>query len=419
MLSTKGRVRWCPLLVLVLSQAILSGGAADAQDGCRRIAKGVVHRWWTDPAGPWAIHVLEVDLTAGGVSIVTAKAGDRLAAREKTSEMARRLAAAGLQVLAAVNADFFTAEGVPVGLQVIRGMPLREPTYRSVFGITERGKPFISPLAMRAWVAGRSGWRQEIERINRGPLPDELVLYHRYAGPEINLPRSVVVSCFLLDSLRVQRDVRLVCAEIDSSRSRWRIDGQHVLLVGRGRPGGEMARACAPGDTLVVRIDLWPEQGSLVVEAVGGLPRIVRHGRISIETDREGGSESFRNSRHPRTAVGITSDGRKVLFVTVDGRQPGHSVGMTLRELASLMLKLGAYEALNLDGGGSTTMVVSDSVVNRPSDATGERPVANALLVVSGSQRSAQRTAVWPEKEGIRRQVRKKIPPHVGADPAP
>ena len=81
----------------------------------------------------------------------------------------------------------------------------------------------------------------------------------------------------------------------------------------------------------------------------------------------------------------VTADG-SLLFVTVDGRQPGHSEGTTLRETAELLRALGAVDALNLDGGGSTTMVVRGPggrlrVTNRPSDAAGERPVANALAL--------------------------------------
>ena len=117
----------------------------------------------------------------------------------------------------------------------------------------------------------------------------------------------------------------------------------------------------------------------------------MRDGVVSIEHEREHLGTDFASDRHPRTAVGFTRNRETVYLVTVDGRQPGHSVGMTLEELAELMTtklpqftKSGqpAFQAVNLDGGGSTTMVVRNTVVNRPSDQTGERPVANALLVV-------------------------------------
>ncbi len=80
---------------------------------------------------------------------------------------------------------------------------------------------------------------------------------------------------------------------------------------------------------------------------------------------------------HPRTAAGITKEGSLILMA-VDGRQPG-SRGVTLEELASLMHDLGVVEALNLDGGGSTTLVVNNTLVNRPRGGTSERQVMSAI----------------------------------------
>ena len=85
--------------------------------------------------------------------------------------------------------------------------------------------------------------------------------------------------------------------------------------------------------------------------------------------------------RHPRTSVGFSRDSSTLYILTVDGRSQA-SVGMTLVELASVMRELGAWQAMNFDGGGSTTMVVDGKVVNHPSDKEGERAVGNALLVV-------------------------------------
>jgi exopolysaccharide biosynthesis protein len=76
-----------------------------------------------------------------------------------------------------------------------------------------------------------------------------------------------------------------------------------------------------------------------------------------------------------------TSPDRTIWLVTVDGRQPELSVGMTLLELRALARRLGLVNALNLDGGGSTTMWVQGQVMNKPSDPTGPRKVSDALLV--------------------------------------
>jgi exopolysaccharide biosynthesis protein len=95
----------------------------------------------------------------------------------------------------------------------------------------------------------------------------------------------------------------------------------------------------------------------------------------------EGVAESFLTTRHPRTAIGWNSDQSLVWMVVVDGRQE-HSVGMSLQELSTFFLKLGASVALNLDGGGSSTIVAKGKVLNSPSDPTGERRVTNALLLI-------------------------------------
>jgi hypothetical protein len=122
------------------------------------------------------------------------------------------------------------------------------------------------------------------------------------------------------------------------------------------------------------------------MEAVGGRPILLRGGAIPAGVDSGG---TFATSRHPRTAVGIARSGQRLILVTVDGRQKPYSDGMTLREIAEAMRALGADDAINLDGGGSTTMVIANaagvpSVVNKPSDPGGERPVGNALAIVRG-----------------------------------
>lgn len=122
------------------------------------------------------------------------------------------------------------------------------------------------------------------------------------------------------------------------------------------------------------------------LEAVGGRPVIVADSAITGHVDTFGNA-GFR-ARNPRTAAGIARNGKELILVAVDGREYLNA-GMTLRELADLMLALGARDAINLDGGGSTTMVVADSsaphalrIVNHPSDKQGERSVGDALAIV-------------------------------------
>jgi hypothetical protein len=158
-----------------------------------------------------------------------------------------------------------------------------------------------------------------------------------------------------------------------------------ALLTGTGDAANYLRNVALPRRRVDLRVGAGPDDARLVV---GGGPRLVRAGRVSVRAAAEGFAPPqapgffgvFVAGRQPRTLAGVRPDGA-LLLVTVDGRRPGWSVGMTLFEAARLMRSLGARDALNLDGGGSTTMVVRGEVVNRPSDPGGERPVSDALYV--------------------------------------
>ena len=113
---------------------------------------------------------------------------------------------------------------------------------------------------------------------------------------------------------------------------------------------------------------------------VGGAGLLLLDGRIVTDWKVEQLAQTFAQTRHPRTLVGTHADGL-IWLVTVDGRQPRLSAGMSLFELRALVQRLGLRNALNLDGGGSTTMWVGGKIVNSPSDAAGPRKVSDALIV--------------------------------------
>ena len=115
-------------------------------------------------------------------------------------------------------------------------------------------------------------------------------------------------------------------------------------------------------------------------DATAGVPQIIRDGKLNITILEEKSSKDFSETRHPRTAFAILKDGN-VLLAVFDGRQPGHSIGVSLQEMAEILLPLGADVAMNFDGGGSTTMFLDGKIVNKVSDKEGERPVSDALIV--------------------------------------
>ncbi len=116
--------------------------------------------------------------------------------------------------------------------------------------------------------------------------------------------------------------------------------------------------------------------------AVGGGPVLIHDGRIRI-TDREEQlypDDPVHGEHLPRTAMGYTRDGRLIVLV-IQGRTPGVAAGATLQEEAQLLLDLGCYEALNLDGGGSSCLLVNGKETIHPSDSEGQRPLPAVFLI--------------------------------------
>lgn len=260
---------------------------------------GVRYTYLWSGRGPWAVHLVQAEGMSDrcdlGLEVLRAEERERgRPGRELVSKMVARF---GAQVLAAVNADFFTPQGTTVGTEVVDGVVT-----------AARARPTF------AWRRGSIPW-MGASRVG----PDTLHL------------------------------------------------------------GWPVARSRGEGGTETVGGST--EGGDGATEAVGGFPDLVDDGRRVGDLEM-GTRPTFAAARHPRTAVGYDSRAGRLWLVVVDGRQAPHSAGMTLPELADLMEALGADEALNLDGGGSTTLIVTGRRVNRPSDATGERPVVNALALV-------------------------------------
>lgn len=114
-------------------------------------------------------------------------------------------------------------------------------------------------------------------------------------------------------------------------------------------------------------------------DITNGVPQLIRNSEIQITWEQEKTNQTFVETRHPRTAIAKLKDGQ-ILLITADGRSED-SGGITLKDLAEFLLQLGAFEAINLDGGGSTTMFLHGKTVNKPSDKEGERRISDAILV--------------------------------------
>lgn len=391
-----GGTAWLAAAIALLCPAIAGAQPRPADSSARVVAPGVTLRRITRPEGPWVIHALTVDLTRHEVAVDAARACDRFIGRERPSAISRRLNAEGRGVVAVINAGFFDLEGgtgisesnVVVEGEIVKGVPVTESPFdrrrhiHSQLAIEKDGRPAIDQFRLVGTVRTARG-RWPLGAINGAPVRDAMSLYTEWMGRAPRFPGAARSAAVPLERIRVAGDTLRYRVRPDGADSAAEASGRRALLVGTAATAGAVARMRA-GDLVTVVATITP--GGTPHALVGGWPRIVRAGvSVAARADSaEGTSPRFSAARHPRSAAGITRGGDTLLLVAVDGRQPA-SVGMSLSELAATMIGLGAWDALNLDGGGSTTLVVGDSVVNSPSDPGGERAVGDVLVVARAS----------------------------------
>ena len=356
------------------------------------IADGALHRAFLVRQGPWAVHVLDIDRAACWQPVAV-KGASGATGRNKTSSLTASLNTRGTSVAGGVNADFFLFDppGVPTGAHVSRGGVVTGPGVRPAFAADSQGNPWIGMITVSG-VAVSGQDSIPITAWNRMAPAGLSWIDARYGTTVDTMTGALRVV------LAAQRGNVI---DIDSTRTPTRIPSSGgVLVMGSRAPKPLRERlllAARSRGRFDVAVSLHPIHPR---EAVGGFPILVRDSAEVPGLD-SAGAPNFAPVRHPRTIVGVASGGRRLLLITIDGRQPGYSVGTTNRESAQVALALGATEAINLDGGGSTAMVVARrrgestafELANKPSDPQGERPVGNALVVIRRSATNDQRPA--------------------------
>ena len=332
-----------------------------------RVAPGLRYRHWLQTDGRGTVHayLLRANLERPGLSLEYA-GGQHVTDRAPLTSLL-----AGEAAVAGVNADYFDIAdtGAPLGVGIDDGRVLHGPRsgWTTSFSVTSSARARIGRRSVTAEIVGRP--RLRITNLNSPHVPPGGIgLYTSRWGAA---PGYAVT-----DSAR-PRDVRQVVVRhgrvVRNSRSV--ASGTPIrgrLLLGRDGGAADLARRLPVGTRVHVDVST---AGSPRV-AVSGRQVLVAHGDVIATDDTE---------LHPRTAVGIDIDTGKVLLVVVDGRSEASS-GYTLVQLAQLMVRLGAEEALNLDGGGSSTMAVTPpdgalTVANAPSDGQ-QRPVPEGLGLV-------------------------------------
>ncbi|MDE2127238.1 MAG: phosphodiester glycosidase family protein [Armatimonadetes bacterium] len=351
---------------------------------------------------PLLVNELRVDLSAPGVTVGVGQANGAVVTtghwqgRQPLSTIVKRAGA-----IAGVNANFFPFTGMPIGLAIRNGEIYHDSTgYRMCVGF-DGAAVHIGALVFRGLVSFDGGRSIAIGGINRAPLPGETVLVTSASASPLKLPRDaqVIVLSEFDQPVQLGHTLTAKVEETDTAPAGTPIlpppptFATLITLAGPAQPPTPPANGVSAAVTLglyhpppAARGDL-PSRGAApelaeswqrVATAVEGGPWLVRNGQISIDATAEHLAGGFTTGRHARTGIGVLPSGELIL-VTVDD-YAGISIGATLPEFAAIMQQLGARNAVNMDGGGSTSMVVAGAVVNGPADGA-ERPLADALVV--------------------------------------
>ena len=333
---------------------------------------------------PLAVHVARIAPDAP-VSVRAVLSNDEVAGPEptveRTSSMCQRV-----HCLVAVNGDFAGGDDQPLGGLLTGGELLRSPGPSELqLSVGTDGSLSAGDLAWSATLVPTDLDPLTVTGVNvAGAGAEALTLYTSAYGPATPLPAGPVTFLSLHNvepagPLQVDQTTMVEITGLDeaiSGSAAEPIPAGGGVLAGRG-PAADALRslwsrvqAGRVSSRGLLRVDTAPG----VAESLGGSPLLIKDGARWFAD----AANDFTRGRQPRTLVGWNPAGEKLL-VTVDGRQPDKSVGMTLAEAADLLLALGATDGINLDGGGSTTFVDDGVVVNTPSDVAVKRAGADAI----------------------------------------
>ncbi len=346
------------------------------------IAPGLVYRMEVQQDPPRVIHSLKMITSNPVTSIMPELAGKTVFDAKGDGRTTVSKLVNDTNALAAINADFFpfgaNPSGDPLGLMVREGQFLSLPNPKratfawgptsSVFGFSK----------FTGSVTPESGPSFEINGFNEDCPENRITLN----SPEAGISRSkqpCVTVILKVDGTRLTPSTQIGASvvAVTNDGANMPLKAGQYTLVAHGNKMNVLS-GFKTGQRLVIKLSTTGFDWEKLENAVSGGPMLMRNGDVNIDAENEGFAKDFIEGRHPRTAIGRTTEG-DLLFVAIDGRQK-MSVGATLEEAAQIMKNLGCRDALNLDGGGSTCMNVFGINVNRPSDKSGERAVANGIV---------------------------------------
>lgn len=323
----------------------------------RTIAPGVVHKVYRSSM---YINVLDVDLKNNALQVKPVLAGESFNRLEEVKDQAQKA-----QAIAAVNGNYFKRDGTPLGTLIIDGEWISGPIFdRTCLGITDDGRVLVDRVTLHGKLEtsnpdAPSIWVNNINQPRRSG--SHLIAYTRRWGPSVQMAYDGTL-------IAVDATGRVVDKQPRSVGIPWGgfvLSDSKVSHIAHLNVGDLVNLSWQPG----------PSEWKRVVHAVSGGPVLIRDGKLYVGLKDENFRKSWTgNHIHARTAIGVTAD-RHLILATIEGPH-------TLWDVAKFLKKLGAVDALNLDGGGSTTMVINGATVTK-NRSTFERRVASSVAILA------------------------------------
>lgn len=336
----------------------------------RTVVPGVnylkVHR--ADGSSPITFHVLRVDLKNPKVTVRPVLAGNQIFSVATIPEMVKRNGAVG-----GINGAYFSMRTLePLGLMVLNGELVSGPLYHRSALLFGEGRVQIRQTALGARLTVPGGETFECDGVNIRRGLNRLVVYNSRFGDLTPTSGDGIEA--ILD-----REGRVVAFH----RGPVPIPSDGWVISAHGQAARWLLERISLGDEIKVSRPLFERMADLR-DGIGAGPRLLSAGRLKVQAAEEKFLSDVSFGLAPRSAVGLDNQGHLILC-TVEGRYSPRSVGVSLSGLASLLVELGATDALNFDGGGSTQMVVGGELVSRPSEPE-PRAVNNGLLIFYDSE---------------------------------
>lgn len=338
----------------VATRALQPQAFSDQMAG-KELAPGVVHKYFR---GPLTINLLDIDMVKAPVKIQPYLAGNSFDRLKDVAQHAKEANA-----LAAINANYFKRDGVPLGTLIINGEWVSGPLYDRVsMGITNDGRVRVDRVSFGGTLTSDNPnlpetWVNNINQPRRSGC--HLFAYTRRWGASVKLPYE---GCLVA----VDAQGKVMDTATKEMGIPW---GGYVLTDSKDSPISVLQR----GDSIKIEWKTTPNWDD-VVEAVSGGPLLIKDGRVFLDLKAEKFRKGWTGSQiKARTVAGVTANNH-LLLATVEGPH-------TLWDVAKFLHKLGAVDAMNLDGGGSTTMVVNGRTVTRNAKSS-QRRVASSIVVL-------------------------------------